>query len=307
MSASAHRDVLAGFVVSEVLNRDPLSKSLTLLGTFSGDRQGPAIVLLTRRPFAAEDAQRTVSGVTCREKQFENDIYSKYTAALQLEHSLINVDLTCPATERHISKARAQRFVMVRETPTDYAEVTLPYIRSIPTARLGWVRNILNKSAEAERLLVEDADPTVGFVLHPDLKWDQTDVETLYCLAICHSTQIQSLRDLTAEHLPLLRNIRDKGCKALQDKYGVSKESLRIFVHYQPSYYHFHVHFQHACMPGAPGTTVGKAHLLDDVIDNIATFGSNFYLRCTLTFAIGTSDPLWEHFRGRTPLRDSGV
>lgn len=77
MSASAHADVLAGFVVSEVLNRDPLTKSITLLGTFSDDRQGPAIALLTRRPFTAEDAQRTVSGVICREKQFKNDIYSK--------------------------------------------------------------------------------------------------------------------------------------------------------------------------------------------------------------------------------------
>lgn len=59
------------------------------------------------------------------------------------------MDLTRPATEKHISKARAQQFVMVRETPSAYAEATLPYIRNIPDARLGWVRNILNKSVSA--------------------------------------------------------------------------------------------------------------------------------------------------------------
>lgn len=193
-------------------------------------------------------------------------------------------------------------------------------------------------------------------------------------------------------------------------------------------YYHFHVHFQHACMPGTPGTAVGKAHLLDDVIgrspappsprtrsgsaaaclaalctppphpcvrafsrrsqgrlperfasrpvkipvsfmndwgpalgkcsflrfqklpafcervalpptaqincfgmpmqlnfcpmhrtctqthslthefwtaDNIATFGSDFYQRCTLTYSIGTRDPLLECFTKRKPVHET--
>ncbi len=78
MPDSVPRDALEGFELSEVLNQDPLNKSITLLGTFSG-RAGPAIVQLTRRPFDAETlcAKATISRATCREKQFENDVYSK--------------------------------------------------------------------------------------------------------------------------------------------------------------------------------------------------------------------------------------
>lgn len=76
------------------------------------------------------------------------------------------------------------------------------------------------RQAEAERLIFEDADPHLGFVLHPDMKWvrtalikvprmtfdisnmpgqlmarvlplpaaiqDQVQLESLYCIAIAH-------------------------------------------------------------------------------------------------------------------------
>jgi m7GpppX diphosphatase len=39
-----------------------------------------------------------------------------------------------------------------------------------------WVFNILEKKAEADRIVYEDPDPDVGFVLLPDFKWDQKQV-----------------------------------------------------------------------------------------------------------------------------------
>lgn len=39
-----------------------------------------------------------------------------------------------------------------------------------------WVYNILEKKAEADRIIYEDPDPVVGFVLLPDFKWDQKQV-----------------------------------------------------------------------------------------------------------------------------------
>ena len=41
------------------------------------------------------------------------------------------------------------------------------------------------------------------------MKWDGKQVEDLYLVAIIHKKGIKSLRDLTPESLPLLRNIRD--------------------------------------------------------------------------------------------------
>ena len=76
---------------------------------------------------------------------------------------------------------------------------------------LQWVYNILEKKAEAERVVFEDPDPVTGFVLLPDLKWDQKQLENLYLVAICHEHGIKSLRDLNKSHLPLLKNILLKG------------------------------------------------------------------------------------------------
>lgn len=66
--------------------------------------------------------------------------------------------------------------------------------------------------------MLEDEDPSVGFVLVPDLKWDGKDLKSLYLLALVRQSGIKSLRDLTAEHIPLLQNILTKCtvCKVLQ-------------------------------------------------------------------------------------------
>ena len=67
--------------------------------------------------------------------------------------------------------------------------------------------NILEKKAEVERVVFEDNDPETGFVLLPDLKWDQKQIENLYLVAIGRRRGIKSLRDLDRSQLPLLRNI----------------------------------------------------------------------------------------------------
>jgi m7GpppX diphosphatase len=73
------------------------------------------------------------------------------------------------------------------------------------------VYNILNKETEADRIIFEDADPDIGFILLPDMKWDRQDTTALYLQAIIHRRDIKSIRDLDQSHLPLLRNILEKG------------------------------------------------------------------------------------------------
>jgi m7GpppX diphosphatase len=113
----------------------------------------------------------------------------------------------------------------------------------------------------------------------------------MYCVAICHRRDIPSLRELRAEHLPLLRNMRDQGLAAIQRRYGIPGGQVRAWLHYQPSYYHLHVHFAHVRHEGA-GLQVGKAHLLGDVIDALETCGGDVFARRTLTFVCGRADEL---------------
>jgi m7GpppX diphosphatase len=74
-----------------------------------------------------------------------------------------------------------------------------------------WVINILEHKSETDRVVFEDSSPEIGFILLPDLKWDTKQTEDLYLIAIVHQTGIKSLRDLSSCHLPLLKNIKEKG------------------------------------------------------------------------------------------------
>jgi m7GpppX diphosphatase len=100
----------------------------------------------------------------------------QFEGHLTKEDGAINVDIIFPCTEKHISKYNAQQTLILTETAELYKSVTLPHIQSIPMAAIQWVYNILDKSKEAERLLFEDADKDKGFMLHPDMKWDQSQV-----------------------------------------------------------------------------------------------------------------------------------
>jgi len=51
-----------------------------------------------------------------------------------------------------------------------------------------------------------------------------------------------SVRDLTANELPLLEGIRDKGTKLMKEKYGIDSNQTLMYFHYQPTFYHLHVH-----------------------------------------------------------------
>lgn len=79
--------------------------------------------------------------------------------------------------------------------------------------------------------------------------------------------------------------------KAIFDKYKVRGSQLRIYFHYQPSFYHLHIHFTYL-RHEAPGIYAEKSHLLDTVINNIEMM-SDYYKKATLPFTIREMDTLF--------------
>lgn len=73
-----------------------------------------------------------------------------------------------------------------------------------------WIYDILDHKIGQEKIILEDLDSVLGFVLLPHLQWDQKDVEELHLVAVVRPRGIKSLRDLTANHIPLLKNIDSK-------------------------------------------------------------------------------------------------
>ena len=106
-------------------------------------------------------------------------------------------------------------------------------------------------------------------MLVKDWEFNDGDVETLYVLALPRQRDLRTIRDLKREHLPLLKSMRDDSLRAIEETYGVKACNVRAFFHYQPTYYHLHIHFVHTKMIKKVSCHVGRAVLLDDVIDNI--------------------------------------
>mmetsp|Transcript_26015 Transcript_26015/g.42675 ORF Transcript_26015/g.42675 Transcript_26015/m.42675 type:complete len:220 (-) Transcript_26015:2234-2893(-) len=197
-----------------------------------------------------------------------------------------------------------QPFFRIDETKELYRSIVLPYITRIPQSRIQWVYNILSKDKEAERILFEDPDPETGFIVLPDFKWDGKTLGALYVVAIVHGRGIASIRDLTSKHLPLLNNIRSKVYKTLSDKFGLESTKIRAFFHYHPSYYHLHVHFVHSSM-NTLNCSAGKAHLLEDVIENIE-MKSDYYQEKTLVHFIPQSHDLYPLLTASRPGTTTG-
>jgi m7GpppX diphosphatase len=94
------------------------------------------------------------------------------------------------------------------------------------------VENILTGLSEQSKVLYSCPE----FIILPDMKWDLKTISSLYLVAITQDRTIRSLRDLRKHHVGLLKSIRLEATRVVQAKWGLGNGSLRMFIHYQPSY-----------------------------------------------------------------------
>jgi m7GpppX diphosphatase len=93
--------------------------------------------------------------------------------------------------------------------------------------------------------------------------------------------------------VPMLRDIQTGVLAKLREAYGVEPHSVRAYMHYLPSFWWAHIHFSALTCPNLGVTTsVGKAILLDDIIDHLER-DSSFFANANLTICIGEKDPLF--------------
>lgn len=124
----------------------------------------------------------------------------------------------------------------------------------------------------------------------PDDQLTEMDKRNIYITAIIVRRDTYSLRDLTDEHLPLLEYIYNDGRKIISEKYSIPIKELRVFIHYQPSFYHFHVHFNHI-KDQRGGFQCERAHPLSNVIENIRLI-PNYYQKVSLEFPLSDNSAL---------------
>lgn len=286
-------NLLSRFQAVRLLKSDPQTKTVAVLGTIDGQ---DAIVSLEKLAFAFDEFKFD-QVVESLKTINTNDIY--YWSQANLVQNLeevpgAKVNLIFPATETHIRKYSTQKLHYIVETAETYNSKVKPFIETQKGDRIKWVHNILFHGKEAETFIHHDKDLKSGFVLLPDMKWDRISMESLYLVAIVNRTDIASVRDLNGEHLNFLLGLQNQIRAISSAKFRVNPDQLRIFIHYQPSYYHFHVHVVNVAHPGlADGINVGKAILLDDVIENMRLV-PDYYQKRTLYYTLGENHALWK-------------
>jgi m7GpppX diphosphatase len=56
-----------------------------------------------------------------------------------------------------------------------------------------------------------------------DWKYSADDLENLYLIGLAKRRDIKSIRDLTDEHLPILKSFRDNGYRLAEERFGMKK------------------------------------------------------------------------------------
>ncbi|KAH3672349.1 hypothetical protein WICMUC_004321 [Wickerhamomyces mucosus] len=311
----ALQEIVKKFQFDRVLTSNPQTKTVALLGFIDGKQ---AIISFEKSHFliskndSLQTAQSFLTSILDVKPITENDVYhwGLITLFQDIEKTpAAKLNLIYPATETHIKKYDQQKYHLINETPELYQKYVEPYIQTMVGERIKWVKNILFEGYEAESVIYRYEDKNNGFILLPDMKWDGINIDSLYILAIVFREDIKSLRDINITHKEWLKdiNIRIRNSISKHYKNAVWPDELRLFVHYQPSYYHFHIHAVNIAHDGlGNGIAVGKAILLEDIIEQLDFLGEKGFAQKTIPYIIGENHDLWkkgfkeEHYRNLT-------
>ncbi|RAL12153.1 putative mRNA decapping hydrolase [Aspergillus homomorphus CBS 101889] len=305
--------VISKFEVDRLLKQDQSGRRIAILGTID-EKQG--ILIAERAAFATETPEVLKAfhaAITQVTNLGDNDIYRWYLASSGAEAGGqqppdLKLNLIWPCTESHIKKYSEQVVRMVTETPEIYREHIRPYMSAKrEEGRLNWVFNILEGRTEQEDVILRDeghgADD--GFLMLPDLNWDRKTMGSLHLLALVQRRDIWSLRDLKKKHIPWLKYLRQRLLEGTVKMYPeLDQDQLKLYVHYQPTYYHFHIHVVNVMLEAGATQATGKAFGLENIISQLETLSGDedaSMADVSLTYFLGEASELWTNVYG--PLK----
>lgn len=215
------------------------------------------------------------------------------------DHEDLKINLIYPCTEIHLKKYNQQGVRLVTETAEIYKEKVQPYmLAKREQGRLNWVWNIIAGKTEVEDVIYRTTgDVEIGFLLLPDLNWDRKTIGSLHLLGLVERMDIWSLRDLKKKHITWLKDMKQKLLDATIKTYPqLEEDQLKLYVHYQPTYYHFHIHIVHVGLEAGTTQATGKAIGLESIISQLETMagGDDAGMDTVdLTYTLGEASELW--------------
>lgn len=306
------------FQFERVLNQDDAGRRINLYGHVDSQ---PALLILERAPFPDAEEYLSVLPTSLRSitNLGNNDIYSWFLASggpilKENENDKFadfKISMICPCTDQHIKKHSRQGFRFVTETPEIYREKVRPFMQmNREEGRLNWVFNIIEGRKEVEDVIYRTPlgrDGDEGFLMLPNLHWDRKTIEALHLLGIVERRDIWSLRDLKKKHIPWLRHMKSKLIDATVKTYPqIDTDQLKLFCHYHPTYYHFHIHVVHVMLEANSTQSIGKAIGLDGIIEQLESMSGDDETgmdSISLSYTLGEASDLWREIF--EPLKNS--
>lgn len=201
-----------------------------------------------------------VDKITCYDIKLENDAYKKYDSTINnLEGELI----VCS----DLTKIDGFCKKIVTETYEEYLDT----IAKRDFKKEQWVYNILDSNVEQEKILYRDE----FMVICPNYTWDGSDLTKMHLLTFPTDKLLHTIRDLTGNHIELLESIKEKTLEIIKLNYGFDKELIKMYLHYAPTTYHLHVHFNLISNVDT-NSSVEYSHDLSNIIANLS-LNSNYY------------------------------
>ncbi|EMD95430.1 hypothetical protein COCC4DRAFT_182767 [Bipolaris maydis ATCC 48331] len=309
---AAHvESLIPKFKLTRLLNSDQAGRRISLLGTIDSQ---PALLIAERAAFDTTPA--ILEGFSTSLRNIKNlganDIYAWFLANSNPSNDKdassppppdFKINLIYPCTDKHVKKYTQQRLRVVTETPEIYTSYIRPYMRAQrEKGALNWIYNIIEGRTEQEDVMYRESGSD-GFLLLPDLNWDRKTMGGLHLLGIVERRDIWSVRDLTRDMVGWVRHMREKMVEATVALYpDIERDELKLYVHYQPTYYHFHIHIVHVSLEAGNTQATGKALGLENIISQLETMAPSSSSSAlppgmqdaSLTYHLGEQSDLWQ-------------
>ncbi|TIB74097.1 hypothetical protein E3Q23_02761 [Wallemia mellicola] len=289
---SMHKDtikeLLRGLKDIKIINNDPLIKKAAISGLSSKNEL--AVIIFEKSAFNESNFNQFDHLIDNHVMIQQNDIYHVLTSSSTPTPNDQKVTVIYPATQKHLDKHSKSEVSLFRETPEVFNTIVKPYIDGLPLKETKWISSLVSGEAENETYYYKGN----SFVIAADYKWDKQDLNTLYLQVVVKDLSLKCLRDLRSSHILLLKSMREEVGNVLKTNWDLDLSQVKLAVHYQPTYYVFHVHVVSVNYTSFPGLNVGQAHLLDDIIEMMS-----ITYECILlgTFDVGLLDKVKNKLR----------
>jgi len=190
---------------------------------------------------------------------FKNDVFEKYKAKCMVDGILV----VC----NDITKLRNSKREIAKETYEEYLDI----LSKRDPEKDKWIYNIIDGISEQESILYNDDK----CIVIPSYIWDSKNIKNLHILCIPKDKSIRTIRSLSSEHIPLLKHMKQCSLEVIKEHYNLNECNLKMFVHYEPSTYHFHIHFGNVGYTKM-NSSVEYSHELNTILFNLSLDGEYY-------------------------------